>query len=381
MPLLSRFPRPHLQRLLRRPSPQDFQRIRRILLGSVQFVAISYLATIHIGEAGVCTGPSMLPTLAADTGLLFYVRLPFLQVWRDGMGRLPWSSSASSSSSEGHSSSSTSGEGFTLSSSKSLSRRTCNLPLSIGDIVVSAGPHDPQKQVCKRILGLPGDRVLVDPRPGEKRRMTRAGVRIFEEERRGTGGVGSGSGSGSSSGSSGSKLSPLPVIETARGPQQQEKALHLTQRRGGGGEEDGDEDEEGYFTVPPGHVWLAGDNLHNSTDSRDYGPVPMGCLRGKVIARVSKGRGIHLAHCCSVPLLTFCLSSHPSLISAIHVRTALPQPDPLPQRRQACAIESRARDWPAQLAAYGSLPTATGRYSSRPHQRQADSRQQRASLA
>eukprot|EP00798_Chlamydomonas_sp_ICE-L_P003557 gene3557-13629_t len=34
--------------------------------------------------------------------------------------------------------------------------------------------------------------------------------------------------------------------------------------------------------VPPGHVWLQGDNLIHSLDSRQYGPVPMGMVRGKV---------------------------------------------------------------------------------------------------
>ena len=41
------------------------------------------------------------------------------------------------------------------------------------------------------------------------------------------------------------------------------------------------------ITVPTGHVWLSGDNLANSTDSRNYGPVPLGCLRGKILMRVS----------------------------------------------------------------------------------------------
>ena len=38
--------------------------------------------------------------------------------------------------------------------------------------------------------------------------------------------------------------------------------------------------------VPPGHVWLQGDNPLNSTDSRTYGPVPAALVRGRVFCRV-----------------------------------------------------------------------------------------------
>jgi len=38
--------------------------------------------------------------------------------------------------------------------------------------------------------------------------------------------------------------------------------------------------------VPPGSVWLQGDNDRNSTDSRDYGPVPETMLRGRALVRV-----------------------------------------------------------------------------------------------
>ncbi|KAL4943589.1 hypothetical protein BDV06DRAFT_221046 [Aspergillus oleicola] len=38
--------------------------------------------------------------------------------------------------------------------------------------------------------------------------------------------------------------------------------------------------------VPEGHVYLAGDNLPWSRDSRTYGPLPMGLINGKIIARV-----------------------------------------------------------------------------------------------
>ena len=37
--------------------------------------------------------------------------------------------------------------------------------------------------------------------------------------------------------------------------------------------------------VPQGHCWLVGDNLPASRDSRDFGPVPLGLIRGKAIAK------------------------------------------------------------------------------------------------
>lgn len=38
--------------------------------------------------------------------------------------------------------------------------------------------------------------------------------------------------------------------------------------------------------VPKGHVWLEGDNPDKSTDSREYGPVPVGLVRGRAIGRI-----------------------------------------------------------------------------------------------
>ena len=40
-----------------------------------------------------------------------------------------------------------------------------------------------------------------------------------------------------------------------------------------------------WVQVPKGHVWLQGDNIVNSTDSRHYGPVPYTLLRGRVLLR------------------------------------------------------------------------------------------------
>lgn len=41
-----------------------------------------------------------------------------------------------------------------------------------------------------------------------------------------------------------------------------------------------------HIRIPRGYVWIAGDNMSNSTDSRVYGPVPIGLVKGKVLAKI-----------------------------------------------------------------------------------------------
>jgi hypothetical protein len=38
--------------------------------------------------------------------------------------------------------------------------------------------------------------------------------------------------------------------------------------------------------IPRGHIWVEGDNTANSTDSRDYGPLPLGLVKGRVLFRL-----------------------------------------------------------------------------------------------
>jgi mitochondrial inner membrane protease subunit 1 len=38
--------------------------------------------------------------------------------------------------------------------------------------------------------------------------------------------------------------------------------------------------------VPPGTLWICGDNLSNSHDSRDFGPVSMGLIQGRLWMRL-----------------------------------------------------------------------------------------------
>jgi inner membrane protease subunit 1 len=155
--------------------------------------------------------------------------------------------------------------------------------LRLGDLVVATSVTHPDRQVLKRVLGLEGDTVLLDPRA--------------------------------------SSCETEPWLDSTR-------------------EEDLDEEvgppEHGaarYITVPRGHMWLGesddcrgegmlqcgrqrdtgapaaplfcalavpatcgalgltgpcsvGDNLPMSNDSRHYGPVPLGLLKGVVVAKV-----------------------------------------------------------------------------------------------
>lgn len=114
-----------------------------------------------------------------------------------------------------------------------------------GELVVVDNPTDPSYYVCKRVIGVEGDLVEMDPR--------RDGI-VWDPSR------------------------------------------HSLDRKRSAGRDDGEmasvagQDRWGhskYVRIPKGYIWIAGDNLSSSTDSRHYGPVPLASVRGKVIARVS----------------------------------------------------------------------------------------------
>uniref|UniRef100_A0A7N5JN35 Mitochondrial inner membrane protease subunit n=1 Tax=Ailuropoda melanoleuca TaxID=9646 RepID=A0A7N5JN35_AILME len=80
-----------------------------------------------------------------------------------------------------------------------------------GDIVIAKSPSDPKSNICKRVIGLEGDKILTN--------------------------------------------SPSDFFKS-------------------------------HSYVPTGHVWLEGDNLQNSTDSRYYGPIPYGLIRGRIFFKI-----------------------------------------------------------------------------------------------
>ncbi|ODA83556.1 hypothetical protein RJ55_02070 [Drechmeria coniospora] len=48
----------------------------------------------------------------------------------------------------------------------------------------------------------------------------------------------------------------------------------------------GERGEEQMIQVPEGHCWIVGDNLPASRDSRQFGPLPLALVQGKIIAKI-----------------------------------------------------------------------------------------------
>lgn len=117
--------------------------------------------------------------------------------------------------------------------------------IASGDIIVAKLASNPRTLICKRIIGMPGDR-LVYSKPHEQpsTHKTINITRLREENVE----------------ISGRELKDLTKKCRSRGMKE--------------------------MVVPPGHVWIEGDNHDNSGDSRYYGSIPQGLVVSRVIARV-----------------------------------------------------------------------------------------------
>ena len=43
---------------------------------------------------------------------------------------------------------------------------------------------------------------------------------------------------------------------------------------------------EGKLSVPSGYCWVEGDNRSTSHDSRAFGPIPLGLVKGRALCRI-----------------------------------------------------------------------------------------------
>lgn len=108
--------------------------------------------------------------------------------------------------------------------------------VKVGDLVDFEHPLVPGMGAIKRVIGMPGDFVIRDPPAG--------GGEIVMGE--------------------GGLVSRV-VVEAFDAGYGKERMM---------------------LQVPDGHCWVLGDNLSESRDSRTYGPLPLGLIKGKVTAKV-----------------------------------------------------------------------------------------------
>lgn len=99
------------------------------------------------------------------------------------------------------------------------------------DIVIAVHPNNPSGLICKRIVGVPGDIVLITSQDDE------------DED-----------------------------SNNKENSNDTERLILKSETR--------------RIYIKPGSCWLEGDNKLNSTDSRNYGQVPLGLVKSKVLARV-----------------------------------------------------------------------------------------------
>ncbi|XP_017074417.1 mitochondrial inner membrane protease subunit 1 [Drosophila eugracilis] len=150
-------------------------RLGTLMRYTVAYAAITHCAAEYIGDFVVCKGPSMEPTLYSNNVLLTE-RLS--KYWRS---------------------------------------------YQPGDIVIAVSPINASQFICKRIVAVSGDQVLIEK--------------------------------------------PSPIEAEYSGAKTKKPVM-----------------TKDY--VPRGYIWIEGDNKGNSSDSRYYGPIPVGLVRSRVLCRI-----------------------------------------------------------------------------------------------
>ncbi|KAK1780392.1 mitochondrial inner membrane protease [Copromyces sp. CBS 386.78] len=172
----------HLDNLLGSPSTRLLSHPFRVLFSTLKLLAFTHLFLEHVLSMAPASGPSMLPTFEVVGEWLVVSRF-----------------------------------------------HKYGNSVKVGDLVVYQIPISTSGELgVKRIMGMPGDYVLVD--------------------------------------------TPVPGGGTVEGEV-------LGERPGGDG-------DDIMIQVPEGHCWVVGDNLTASRDSRTFGPVPLALIRGKVFAKI-----------------------------------------------------------------------------------------------
>lgn len=128
-----------------------------------------------------------------------------------------------------------------------------------GDIVIAKSPIEPLSMICKRIRGLPGDKIHIKPQYnmlGNTESTITVDANAVDRSK-----IALAFGT----------FSAFDDADDEQIDNQDSSSGMLLSRT---------------IIVPKGHVWLEGDNSENSLDSRFYGPVPMGLIESRVFCRL-----------------------------------------------------------------------------------------------
>jgi len=134
-----------------------------------------------------------------------------------------------------------------------------------GDVIVFERPTPPAENLIKRVVGLPGETITLEeeivyvdgvPQP---RTLLERGYAIDDYDERFRRWF--------------AARADLYVERLQRADGEVHRHFVLEQVRGRA--------QEGPFRVPEGHVLVLGDNRDNSADSREWGFVPLGNIRGR----------------------------------------------------------------------------------------------------
>lgn len=135
-----------------------------------------------------------------------------------------------------------------------------------GDVVIAKNPIEPKMLICKRVVGLPGDKINMKP----KLNLNPFGSSKTEVNRD----------------DSMREIMPFADLDEddafdsdkSKHINNQELAMRTFRSKS--------------IIVPKRHLWLEGDNSENSIDSRTYGPVPMGLVQSRAAVRLYPQPGI-----------------------------------------------------------------------------------------
>jgi len=149
-----------------------------------------------------------------------------------------------------------------------------------GDIVIAKCPTNPQQHICKRIIGLPGDRIIArtDLMISLTPNHYKKNIFVSETNDEDLKTINKNTiktkdllldpnNNNSNNKITGDSKTLVKIVKEEI--KNMERRVPLAE-----------------IIIPPGHVWIEGDNTKNSSDSRYYGPVPIGLIKSRVILRV-----------------------------------------------------------------------------------------------